>query len=122
MNDEQEPNDSNDRSIPRFTWWDHRGTKEWAQYDFETPQKLSSVEVYWFDDTRQPGQCRVPKSWRLLYRSGDAWKPVAAASPLGTEPDKYNRVTFGPIETTGLRIEVELQPEFSGGILEWKVK
>jgi hypothetical protein len=26
------------------------------------------------------------------------------------------------VKTTALRIEVELQPGFSGGILEWRVK
>jgi hypothetical protein len=31
-------------------------------------------------------------------------------------------VTFQPVETTALRIEVQLQLEFSGGILEWKVE
>ncbi len=25
---------SADKTIPRFTWWDHRGTSEWVQYDF----------------------------------------------------------------------------------------
>jgi hypothetical protein len=28
-------------------------------------------------------------------------------------------VTFTPIETTALRLEVRLQPGWSGGILEW---
>src|SRR5205823_3763753 len=27
-----EPKSSHDPSIPRFTWWDHRGTKEWIEY------------------------------------------------------------------------------------------
>ena len=27
-----QPKSSNDQSIPRFTWWDHRGTAEWVQY------------------------------------------------------------------------------------------
>jgi hypothetical protein len=32
------------------------------------------------------------------------------------------RVQFPPVETTALRIEVESKPEYSGGILEWKVE
>ena len=36
--------------------------------------------------------------------------------------DGWNRVEFPAVETTQLRIEVQLQPDFSGGILEWKVE
>jgi hypothetical protein len=116
-----EPKNSNDQSIPRFTWWDHTGSSEWVQYDFGRPRKVSSVEVYWFDDTGA-GSCRVPQSWKLLYRKDGNWKPVEGASEYGTKTDSYNRVSFDPIEATALRIEVQLQPRFSGGILEWKVK
>jgi DUF1680 family protein len=120
--DEIEPHDSCDHKVPRFTWWDHRGTKEWVQYDFDRPQKLSATAVYWFDDGRVKRHCRVPKSWRLLYKDGNAWRPVDARSPYGVEMDKYNRVVFAPITTTALRLEVELNPPWSGGILEWKVE
>ena len=118
--DLREPKNSADESGPRLTWWDHRGTKEWVQYDFARPAKVSAVEVYWFDDTGHGG-CRTPKSWQLLANVGGRWKPVDGASPCGVEKNKFNKVTFAPVEAAGLRIEVELQPNFSGGILEWKV-
>ena len=120
--DGKEPKDSNDHSIPRFTWWDHRGTSEWIARPFDKPTKVSSVSVYWFDDTRSGGGCRVPKSWRLLYQSlfSGEWKPVQGSSEFGSLVDQYNRVSFTPITATALRIEVQLQPEFSSGILEWK--
>ncbi len=86
--------------VPRHTFWDHLGTKEWLQYDFSSQAKVGSVEVYWFDD-RNTGGCWVHESWRLLYKKGDAWKPVTGASSFGTEVDKFNRVTFDPIETDG---------------------
>jgi len=121
LGDGLEPANSNDHSIPRFTWWDHRGTSEWVQYDFGKIMRVSSVSVYWFDDTGA-GQCRVPESWRLLYRAGNEWKPVENASEYGTKRNTFNTVNFKPVETTGLRLEVQLQPRFSGGILEWKVK
>jgi hypothetical protein len=120
INDQIEPKNSADESIPRLTWWDHRGTKEWVQYDFAKPAKVAAVEVYWFDDTGK-GSCRTPKSWTLLANAGGQWKPVEGASPCGVERNKFNKVTFTPVEAAGLRIEVELQPNFSGGILEWKV-
>ncbi len=124
LNDLLEPSDSCDHTVPRFTWWDHRGTEEWVQYEFDQARKVSAVEVYWFDDGRINRHCRVPKSWKLLYREGDAWKPVPGASEFGTRADQYNRVTFDPVRTTALRIEVQLDPAgpWSGGILEWKVE
>lgn len=121
LNDRVEPASSQDRNVPRFTWWDHRGTTEWVQYTFDVPRTVSATEVYWYDDTGS-GQCRVPQSWRLLYRDGDAWKPVRGASSPGTELDKFNRVEFSPVQTSALRIEAQLQPEFSAGVLEWKVE
>jgi len=118
--DGKEPNNSHDVSIPRFTWWDHRGTAEWVQRDFGKKRTVSAVDVYWFDDTGT-GSCRVPQSWKLLYQDGERWLPVENASAFGTKTDTYNQVTFKPVETTGLRLEVKLQPSFSGGILEWKI-
>jgi len=122
LNDQVEPENSTDHNVARLTWWDHVGTAEWVQYAFESPQKVSAVEVYWFDDERRKRDCRAPQSWKLLQKDGEQWKPVDGATEYGTELDKYNRVTFTPVETTALRIEVQLKPKFSGGILEWKVE
>lgn len=121
LSDGREPKDSNDHSIPRFTWWDHRGTTEWVTYKFDTPRRVSAVAVYWFDDTGR-GYCRVPASWRLLYRDGETWREVSGAGEFGVKADQYNRVAFDPVETTALKLEVRLQEGFSGGILEWKVE
>ncbi len=121
LGDGLEPMNSNDHLIPRFTWWDHRGSQEWVQYDFAQQKKVSAVEVYWFDDTGA-GQCRVPQSWQVLYQVGAEWKPVAATGPFGNARDAFNRTGFAPVETKALRLVVQLQPEFSGGILEWRVK
>ncbi len=52
MNNQVEPKKSDDESIPRFTWWDHRGTREWVQYDFDKPTRVSAVAVYWWDEVR----------------------------------------------------------------------
>jgi DUF1680 family protein len=113
------PGSSDDHSIPRMTWWDHKGTSEWVERQFDQPKKLSSVEVYWFDDTGRGG-CRVPKSWRLLHRDGPEWKPVAALTDFGVQRNQFNRATFTPVTTSGLRLEVQLQPGYSAGILEWR--
>jgi hypothetical protein len=93
-----------------------------VQYDFARPREISTVGVYWWDERRIQAHCRVPQSWRLLYREADEWKPVPGASEFGTRMDQFNRVSFPPIETKALRIEVKLQPDWSGGILEWRVE
>jgi hypothetical protein len=121
LNDGILPKSSGDQSIPRFTWWDHKGTEEWVQYDFDKPRKLSGVEVYWFDDTGK-GQCRVPESWKVMVKSGDQWKEVSGPSGYGVEKDKFNATTFDEVETTAVRLVVKLRPNVSGGILEWRVK
>lgn len=120
LNDGILPKDSADESIPRFTWWDHRGTAEWVQYSFDRPTRLAAVSVYWWDERRVNRHCRAPASWRLVYRTpAGAWAPVTGPSAYGTEIDRLNRATFDPIETTAIRIEAQLQPGWSGGILEW---
>jgi hypothetical protein len=120
LNDNVLPQNSNDHEIPRFTWWDHRGTTEWVAYEFTRPKTLSKAEVYWFDDTGR-GFCRVPASWRLSWKDGDEWKPVATSSTCGVEKDKLNAVSFQPVTTTAIRLEAQLQPDVSGGILEWRL-
>jgi hypothetical protein len=117
-NDRDEPENSADVHVERFAWFQHPGTKEWIQYTFPSPQKVSAVEVYWY----QHQACKTPQSWKLLYKSSDEWKEVPDASAYGTEIDKYNRVTFRPVETTALRIEVQSKPGKWSGILEWKVE
>jgi hypothetical protein len=58
----------------------------------------------------------------VLYRDSDEWKPVRDASDYGVERDKYNRVTFEPVTTDALRLEVQFQKSQSAGILEWRVQ
>jgi hypothetical protein len=115
-----EPSSSGDHDMPRVTWWPHRGTKEWLQYDFGKTKKVKEAAIYWFDDTGG-GQCRVPKAARLVRKTDGGWEPVPGTESLGTARNRWNEAKFPPVETTALRLEVELQPEFSGGVLEWRV-
>jgi hypothetical protein len=78
------------------------------------------VEVYWFDDTGA-GSCRVPRSWKVQCNQGGNLKPVEAASGYETKANTYNHAAFTPTEALGLRIEAQLQPDFSGGILSLNI-
>ena len=120
-NDAGSASKSSDQSVPRFTWWDHKGTEDWAQYDFGKPHEISSADVYWFDDTGV-GQCRVPASWKLQYWDGAAWNDVLHPTSFDTTADKLNHVSFDKISTNKLRLAVQLQPNYSGGLLAFKVQ
>ncbi len=115
------PQHSGDLSIPRFTWWDHRGTEEWVACQFDEPRQIQEVAVYWFDDTGV-GQCRVPARWRLEWWDGLQWQPVRAKNAYGVERDRFNRVLFEPVTTTRIRLLVQLREGFSAGILECQIK
>jgi hypothetical protein len=120
LSDQILPKSSNDQTIARFTWWDHKGTTEWVQYDFNQPKTIYGSSIYWFEDTAAGG-CRVPKFWQLLYRENGQWKKVSRPTYYGTEKDMFNKVIFEPVRTSSLRLEVQLQQNFSGGILEWLI-
>jgi len=99
-----------------------RGSKEWVAYRLQKPATVSEADVYWYDDTGR-GQCRVPASWRLLYKDGKEWKAVklTAGAKYGTAKDTFNKIAFEPVTAAEFRLEVQLQPKVSGGILEWRV-
>jgi Beta-L-arabinofuranosidase, GH127 catalytic domain/Beta-L-arabinofuranosidase, GH127 middle domain len=118
--DDVVPKDSNDHGIDRFTWWPRKGSVEWVQYDFDKPMPVSSAQVYWFDDTPTKGGCKLPKSWRLLYRDGKDWKPVAEPTGYVMVRDSFCEVKFKEVTTSALRLEVQLEKDYSGGILEWR--
>jgi hypothetical protein len=116
-----EPKSSNDESLTRASWYGHKGSAEWIQYDFPGEREISRASVYWYDDG-EDGECRAPESWRLLYRKGDEWIPVSPSTAYTTNLNTYNTVTFASIRSTGIRMEVRLRKDFTAGVLEWKVE
>ena len=121
VNDQLEPKNSNDHTIPYLHWWPKKGTMEWVQYDFKNEQTVSRTALYWLDDSGE-GECRLPRSWRVLYRVGDEWKPIENSTPYVTQKDRYCEVTFKSVKTTAVRVELQLEPDFSAGIYEWNVE
>jgi len=128
------PARSADTSHGLFVWDDRLGTTEWIQYEFPEATTIRSSAVYWYD--RFGTAQRLPKAWRLLYRDGDQWQPVANQDPYGLATDTFNTTRFTPVKTDALRLEVDLQDgfldpylaipsskpgKFSAGILEWTV-
>jgi hypothetical protein len=110
-----------DKKQNRLAWWPRKGSTEWAQVTWPRRETVNEIQVFWFADHPRGG-CRLPASWRLLYLENETWKPVPGAGPFGTAPDQFNRASFPPIHTPALRIEVDLQDGFSGGIHEWRIR
>jgi len=121
VNDQLEPRSSIDHDVPFYHWWPHKGTSEWIQYDFPQVSEVSTVEVYWFDDTGI-GECRVPASWRVLYLEDGVWKPVWTEEAYGVEKDTWNQVVFETVRSPAVRLEIRSREGWAGGIHEWRIQ
>ncbi len=112
------PKSSSDSSALQLDFWPHKGTTEWLQFEWDQKHEISGVKVYWFDDTGR-GECRLPKSWKVLYRKveGD-WKPIRNDTPYLTNKDTFNKVSFESVKTNCIKIEIMLQDKWSAGVQE----
>lgn len=118
IKDQIVPANSADSSGLQLDFWPHKGSTEWVLFEWDKTQEIAAVKVYWFDDTGR-GACRVPRSWRVLYRDADGvFKPVKIRGPYQTAKDRFNRVAFDPVNTSAVKVEVVLQKTWSAGIQE----
>jgi len=126
LNDGVWPQNSNDQSIPRFTWWSHQGTSEWIAYEFPAPVTLWRSDIFWFSDASAGGGCDFPQTFSHEYWTGSSWQPVALQHDYAHTNDLFSDghftiVRFAPVTTTKIRLSVQLKPGKSGGILEWRL-
>jgi hypothetical protein len=113
INDGAQPPSSNDTTNPRWGTWPNQG-QQWAGLTWSQSQRLTSAEVYFFDDN---GGVRLPASWRLQYWNGNAFVDVPQASGFPVAANQYNRVTFTAVTTTQLRVVLQSN-NASVGLLE----
>ena len=104
VHDGVDPLSSADESHLYFRMRSAAGSRAWIEYQFTTPTRVSTAEAYWADDRRF---CRLPESWRIVYKSGERWEPVAARGAYGVNANRFNRIDFDPVVTRAVRIEVE---------------
>jgi DUF1680 family protein len=121
LNDQIEPMNSADQNNTYLHWWPKNNSTEFVQYNFEKEATVSESEVYWYDDGPFGG-CRIPVSWKIYYKKGEDWVPVNNTSQYEVAKDRFNVVKFEPVQTTALKLEVQLPENHSTGIHEWKVK
>ena len=121
LNDQYDPIDSKDANYPYLHWWPKKNSTEFVAYTFDSEKTVSSMSVYWFDDGPFGG-CRIPAGYKLFYQKDGEWLPVKAISTDPIAKDKYNTITFEPVKTTAVKLEVQLPVDNSTGIHEWSVK
>jgi len=79
------------------------------------------VAVYWFDTGPNGPWCRKPEWWQLIARDGGEWQELGKKVGEDVRKDTYDVLTFEPVTVRQLRIVAKLPPQWSGGILEWRV-
>ena len=121
MNDQYDPRNSADNSAIYLHWWPKKNTEEWIQYDFDQEYTVSESSIYWFDDAPFGG-CRIPASWKVLYKDGENWVPVKNTTEYKITKDKYDTIKFEPVKTKALRVEIKLPADYATGVHEWSVK
>ena len=112
------------QTLRRMTFWNHVGTSEWIQYTYPEPTTIRRVGVYWFEDEAIGGKCRLPASWRVVYRATEDGEWLA--SPVSSYRFEKNRLTMleftTPVQAKQVRLEVQCQPDYSVGFYEWIVE
>jgi hypothetical protein len=102
--DGAEPIGSADESSRYFRVRPAAGEPAWIEYELRRPTGITTAQVYFFDDRRF---CRLPASWRILYKEGEQWRPVANRGGYAVQRDQFNVAHFDPVLTAGIRLEIE---------------
>ena len=116
LNDQFLPRNSRDESNGGYSNWPTHDT-QWVEYAWPKEVSVNGADIYWWDDHRGT---RLPVAARLKYWDGQAFVAVPNIA-VGIAKDTFNAARFAEIRTTRLRLEMDAQPTFSTGILEWKV-
>ena len=90
---------------------------EYVIWKFDQSKAISQAQVYWYIDE---DSTTTPEWWKLYYKAGDKWMEIKNTSPYGLAKDKFNTVTFEPVNTSAIKLETKLGDR-SGGISEWIV-
>ena len=121
INDQIYPKSSGDESNLFYHTWPRKRQTEWIEYHFPESATISQSRVYWFDDESR-GACRIPEKWKLLYLAGGKWNEVKETSKYNVVKDNWNELSFEPVATSAIRLEIDFPGDFSGGVHEWEVK
>ena len=82
-------------------------------------QLLMKASAYFQEGSHPTKDIGVAFCW--LCDAGKHFEQRTFARSIVTN-DAYNWVSFQPVRTSALRLEIQSQDEFSAGILEWKAQ
>ncbi len=108
------------------SWTPHNPASQWIQYEWARPVTLNGARIMFWGDHPQGAHVGVapPAAWRLEYRSGGQWLPVAHASGYPTPAGSFIAVTFDPVTTRCLRAVFEASgdgQQYAGvAVQEWE--
>ncbi|KXK61206.1 hypothetical protein AWW66_14855 [Micromonospora rosaria] len=132
VTDPSTPSTSNPGSGNGWGTWNlpQNGTsterEAWLQYRWTAPVRLSSTDIYWYDDN---GGTRRPTATTYVIETsadGTTWRPVTLTDGStyadGLATNAYNRFGFEPVTTSHLRVRIwGVQGTGAGtGVLRWR--
>lgn len=118
--DEKIPQNSSDRSIPRWTSWNKKGESQQVTIELKAEQEIESISVYWYDEGKDGG-VQLPASWNAEYRVNDQWKKYVpyTTDHFGIEKNQFNMVhPDQPIKADAIRLNITPAKNACIGILE----
>jgi hypothetical protein len=98
----------------------------WIQYEWASPLRLSSTDIYWYDDN---GGIRRPLADTYVIEAsedGSTWTPVTLTNGStyagGLAANTYNHFDFEPITTSLLRVRIwgVMEGGAGAGVLRWR--
>ena len=116
------PINSADNSIGRWTSFPQIGKKQSVVYSFKKATRISEIAVYWYRDS---SAVNFPKEWDVEYRdTSGKWKkfPIYLTDSYSVLKNQYNAVhpSGNAITATAVKINIVAKPKYAVGILQIK--
>jgi len=121
VTDGQWPETSSDQQQTRWTSLPYKNRRGDIAFDFPETKTLSSVSVYWYEDSTGE-KVKLPRDWWVEYKVGDGeWTRMKKyiTDFYGLKKDTFNMVRPTlPLTCDAIRISVLPQVEYCIGIHE----
>jgi len=120
------------KSAGIFEWrsWLHQGTqrRHAVMQDFGVDimgdpelRTVRSVEVHWYVVPENP-RSGLPTDWKVYARQDGRWVEVQATGAYPINEGEPSRITFEPVETSAMRLEIVAEPGVSAGPRDWSIR
>src|SRR5437899_1742997 len=92
-----------------------------VKYTADGISSLQKVQDKYATDYIQSGHALGDVSIRYRAEGADDWNDVQQEKQSSIAVNTFNQTTFQPVTTTGIRVEVQLAPDASAGMLQWRL-